>query len=187
MVCHPQAWGLGVQCPDGHVVEARPGSFWGAAFPPPSTVAISWWSRVSVASVHSKMNKPLQIAKGKKEGREFYSSPSEDSCPGSTIFTKKRALLRKNIYYRGYMWFFVTSGVTNHHDEGHFRKITNFIFILCARLQASEVWEQNLGRLLLLSLVWNVSFRLFANRCTMCARDSRRALLWSLMKSFWSW
>ena len=39
------------------------------------------------------------------------------------------------------------------------------MLLVCASSQASEVQEQtqNLGRFFLLSLVWNVSFRLFAN------------------------
>lgn len=58
--------------------------------------------------------------------------------------------------------FSVTSRITNHHDMT-FQKITNFIlcfwYVQGCRLQRYE----NFRRFLLLSLVGNVSLRLFAN------------------------
>lgn len=64
-----------------------------------------------------------------------------------------------------------------------------------ARLRASEVWDQNSGRFLLLSWVWHVSFRLFAHEAgVQCALGADRAcalkfaeVIVTLVKAYLLW
>lgn len=106
-----------------------------------------------------------------------------------------RVLCRGNAE-RGIMYAFVTSRVTNHRDEGQFRNHRLYLMLLVrARLRASEVWDQNSGRFLLLSWVWHVSFRLFANEAgVQCVLRAERAcalkcgeVIVTLVKAYLLW
>lgn len=81
---------------------------------------------------------------------EFYLSPSENSCPGYTTFTKSRELQRKNTYYR-VICVYSARRVTNHHDEEHSRKLQIYLMhLVCVGCLALVSWE--LKEVLLLSL-----------------------------------
>jgi len=60
----------------------------------------------------------------KERRKEFYSSPSYDSCLEYTIFTKKRMLQGKNIWYKVVYVFYMKS-----HNEGHSGKLQTLSYV----------------------------------------------------------
>lgn len=108
-----------------------------------------------------KMNKHFRISK-ESFFVLFYWSPREDSCPGIHNLHTEESALEKECLVQGYVCFLL-------HWElpiimrKYIPENYKLMFLLRAKLQAPEVWEWNLGRFLVLSLVWNISFNLFAN------------------------
>jgi len=84
------------------------------------------------------MDKPFRISKKKKKRRrKFYSSPSEDSCLGYTIFTKKSA--PEECLIQGYMFLLhQVLQIIMMKDISENYKVY-LMLLVCARLQALEV------------------------------------------------